>query len=138
MIRDEFIKQQNDKKISTKEMAKVRQMGERPFYTNEITKLTSLRKTINLSCIIVGILLAIVTVVMLVAIISTKTFVQSLIAPFIIVVAFWILILSWTFIFRPQLKKKVEKYNVELDRIREENLSKQRKIYENISKKGNL
>ncbi len=138
MIRDEFIKQQKDKKISTKEMAKIRRLGERPFYTNEIAKLTSLRKTINLSCIIVGILLVIVTAVMLIAIISTKTFVQSLIAPLIIVVAFWALILSWTFIIRPQVKKKVAKYNAELDRIREENLAKQRKIYENISKKGNL
>jgi hypothetical protein len=134
VIRDEFIKQQKDKKISTKEMAKVRQLGERSFYTNEITKLTNLRKTINLSSIIVGVLLSLVTGVMLFAIISTRTFVQSLIAPVVIVSIFWALILSWLFIIKPKIKKKVAKYNAELDRIREEGLAKQRKIYANMNK----
>lgn len=134
MIRDEFLKQRKDKNVSTKEMAKIRKMGERSFYTNEIAKLTNLRKTFNLSVCIVGVLLIIVTTIMLYAIIASRTFVQSLILPLSVVSAFWLLIISWLFIFKPQLKKKVAKYKVELDRIREESLQKQRKIYANMTK----
>ena len=134
MIRDEFLKQRKDKNVSTKEMAKIRKMGERSFYTNEIAKLTNLRKTFNLSVCIVGVLLIIVTTIMLYAIIASRTFVQSLILPLSVVSTFWLLIISWLFIFKPQLKKKVAKYKVELDRIREESLQKQRKIYANMTK----
>ncbi len=134
MIRDEFLKQKSEKKVSAKEMAKLRKMGERSFYTNEITKLTNIRKTVNLSVWIVGVLLVIITAIMLYAIIASRTFVQSLILPVVVVSAFWIMILSWLFIFKPQLKKKVAKYKVELDKIREESLQKQRKIYANMTK----
>lgn len=134
MIRDEFIKQRKERDFSTKEMAKVRKMGERSFYTNEIAKLTNLRKTFNLSSWIIGVLLVIITAVILYAIIASKSFVQSLVLPVIIVSIFWVLILSWVLILRPTMKKKTERYKLELDRIRQESLEKQRKIYANMNK----
>ena len=134
MIRDEFLKQQQEKNLSSKEMDRIRKMGERSFYTGEVNRLTNLKKTFNLSSIIVGVLLVLVTAVMLIAWIATGVFVKSFILPLAIVVAFWVLLLGWFIFFRPSVNKKIEKYKQALDQIRKESLDRQRKIYDNLKK----
>ncbi|MBQ3234836.1 MAG: hypothetical protein IJA97_01615 [Clostridia bacterium] len=134
MIRDEFLKQQKEKKLSAKELEKIRQMGERPFYTNQISRLSSLKKTVDLSTIIVGIFLAITTATIVAIIILAGEFLSSLIAPVAVISVFWLVILSWYLVIRPILKKKLAKYMVELDRVRKEDLEKQQKIYAKIKK----
>ena len=128
MIRDEFLKQQQEKNLSSKEMDRIRKMGERSFYTGEVNRLTNLKKTFNLSSIIVGVLLVLVTAVMLIAWIATGVFVKSFILPLAIVVGFWVLLLGWFIFFRPSVNKKIEKYKQALDQIRKESLDRQRKI----------
>lgn len=134
MIRDEFLKQQQEKNLSSKEMDRIRKMGERSFYTGEVNRLTNLKKTFNLSSIIVGVLLVLVTAVMLIAWIATGVFVKSFILPLAVVVAFWVLLLGWFIFFRPSVNKKIEKYKQALDQIRKESLDRQRKIYDNLKK----
>lgn len=134
MIRDEFLKQQKEKKLSAKELEKIRQMGERPFYTNQISRLSSLKKTVDLSTIIVGIFLAITTATIVAIIILAGKFLSSLIAPVAVISVFWLAILSWYLVIRPITKKKLAKYMVELDRVRKEDLEKQQKIYAKIKK----
>jgi fatty acid desaturase len=134
MIRDEFLKQQQEKNLSSKEMDRIRKMGERSFYTGEVNRLTNLKKTFNLSSIIVGVLLVLVTAVMLIAWIATGVFVKSFILPLAIVVGFWVLLLGWFIFFRPSVNKKIVKYKQILDNIRKESLDRQRKIYDNLKK----
>lgn len=134
MIRDEFLKQQQEKNLSSKEMDRIRKMGERSFYTGEVNRLTNLKKTFNLSSIIVGVLLVLVTAVMLIAWIATGVFVKSFILPLAVVVGFWVLLLGWFIFFRPSVNKKIEKYKQALDQIRKESLDRQRKIYDNLKK----
>ncbi|MBR3804435.1 MAG: hypothetical protein IKJ14_03750 [Clostridia bacterium] len=134
MIRDEFLKQQQEKNLSSKEMDRIRKMGDRSFYTGEVNRLTNLKKTFNLSSIIVGVLLVLVTAVMLIAWIATGVFVKSFILPLAVVVGFWVLLLGWFIFFRPSVNKKIEKYKQALDQIRKESLDRQRKIYDNSKK----
>jgi hypothetical protein len=134
MIRDEFLKQQQEKNLSSKEMDRIRKMGERSFYTGEVNRLTNLKKTFNLSSIIVGVLLVLVTAVMLIAWIATGVFVKSFILPLAVVVGFWVLLLGWFIFFRPSVNKKIVKYKQILDNIRKESLDRQRKIYDNLKK----
>lgn len=134
MIRDEFIKQQKDGKTSLKAMQKIRSMGERAYYVTEINKLTNLKKSFNFSAIILGVLLAIVTVTLIVAFITYKTFVSEVIVPIIILAAFWIIFLLWFAVFTPLINKKIKYFTVQYEKIKKNEVERQKIIYDKMNK----
>ena len=93
-----------------------------------------MKKSVDISTIIVGIFLLVVTVTVLVAIILAKSFSRDLIWPTIALGVFWLVILAWYLVIRPLLNKKLVKYSVELERVKKEDLEKQRKIYAKMNK----
>lgn len=134
MIRDEFLKQQKEKNLSAKEIDKIRRMGERAFYTNEVARLSNLKRSVNLSAGIIGAGVLIITAVIIALIIIAKTFVSGLVAPVIILGVFWLIILSWYLVFLPITKKKLSKCKRELERVRNEDLEKHKKMYASMNK----
>lgn len=133
MIRDEFIKQQKEKKLSNKELKAIREKGERVFYTTQITKLTEIRKVLNFSAFIVLAMLLAVTVLLVVGLLSGG-FSGSVLVPLIVTIAFYLAIILWFTVFLPSIKKKLKNYVLELEKIREKDVQKQRNIYKNYLK----
>ena len=133
MIRDEFIKQQNEANLSPKEMDKIRKVGERVFYTTEINKIINYSKVFNFSFIIVAVMVLIILVPIILAY-FVEGFSTNLLLYTLIVAFFLIIVLGWFLIFRPRGKKKIAKYKAELERLREIDLQKQRIIFKNYIK----
>ena len=133
MIRDEFIKKQNEANLSPKEMDKIRKVGERVFYTTEINKIINYTKVFNFSFIIVAVMVLIILVPIILAY-FVEGFSTNLLFYTLIVAFFLIIVLGWFLIFRPRGKKKIAKYKAELERLREIDLQKQRIIFKNYIK----
>ena len=133
MIRDEFIKKQKESNLSSREMDKIRKVGERVFYTTEINKITSYTKVFNFSFIIIAIMVVIIAIPIVLAY-FVDGFSLSLFLYTLIVVFFLIVVLGWFIIFLPRGKKKVVKYKAELERLRELDMQKQRIIFKNYIK----
>ena len=133
MIRDEFIKQQKEKKLSNKELKAIREKGERVFYTTQITKLTEIRKVLNFSAFILLAMLLAVTVLLVIGLLAGG-FSGSVLVPLIVTIAFYLAIILWFTVFLPSIKKKLKNYALELEKIREKDVQKQRNIYKNYLK----
>ncbi len=134
MIRDEFIKQQQEKKLSAKALEKIRAIGERAYYVTEINKLSKLKRTLKFSAIVMCVLSAIVTLVLLIPLIMYRKLVADMITPCIILGAFWIVIILWFSLFSPLITKKIRAYTIEYDRVKASELNKQKTIYEKMNK----
>ncbi len=134
MIRDEFIKQQKEKQLSTKEMQKIRAVGERVFYTTQVNNIITYSKVLNFSCIILAVMLVITATPLILGYIAEEGFSGSVLVPTIIVAIFSLLLLSWFFVIRPLWKKKLKKYQTALEVVREKEIQKQKAIFKNYVK----
>ena len=134
MIRDEFLKKQKETNLSAKELDKIRQFGERSYYTTRISKLSNTKKSLDFSAIMIGVFVLLITISMVVIVILAGGFLDSLVTISIVLGVFWLMELSWFVIFRPITSKKLKKYKAELERIRKEDVEKQKRIYAKINK----
>ena len=134
MIRDEFIKQQKEDSLSSKEIQKIRAMGERVFYTTQINKIISYTKVLNFSCIIVAIMVVLTSIPLILGYLANYAFSESVLVPTIIVVAFALAVLGWFFVIKPNWKKKLKKYQTALETLREQDIQKQKNIFKNYVK----
>ena len=134
MIRDEFIKQQKEDSLSSKEIQKIRAMGERVFYTTQINKIISYTKVLNFSCIIVAIMVVLTSIPLILGYLANYAFSESVLVPTIIVVAFALAVLGWFFVLKPVWKKKLKKYQTALEAVREKDIQKQKNIFKNYVK----
>ena len=134
MIRDEFIKQQKEESLSSKEIQKIRAMGERAFYTTQINKILNYTKVLNFSCIIVAIMVVLTSVPLILGYLANYAFSSSVLVPTIIVVAFALAVLGWFFVLKPSWKKKLKKYQTALEILREQDIQKQKNIFKNYIK----
>ena len=134
MIRDEFIKQQKEESLSSKEIQKIRAMGERAFYTMQINKILNYTKVLNFSCIIVAIMVVLTSIPLILGYLANYAFSSSVLVPTIIVVAFALAVLGWFFVHKPSWKKKLKKYQTALEIIREQDIQKQKNIFKNYIK----
>ncbi len=134
MIRDEFIKQQKEESLSSKEIQKIRAMGERAFYTTQINKILNYTKVLNFSCIIVAIMVVLTSVPLILGYLANYAFSSSVLVPTIIVVAFALAVLGWFFVIKPNWKKKLKKYQTALETLREQDIQKQKNIFKNYIK----
>ncbi len=134
MIRDEFIKQQNEKKLSTKEMQKIRQFGERSFYTKEINRITSYSKPLTFSFIILSVLLVIVAAPLVLILIGGGKLTSENLFPIISVVLMALMLIGWFCVFLPLGKKKVKRYKKALEELREKDGQRQKIIFKDYIK----
>lgn len=128
MIRDEFLKQQKEKKYSSKDMQALRSMGERAFFTTKLNKCEKLIKTLKTSAIFVLFILVVATVPIILAI-ATNTFSTSMIFPTVLAGLLYVFIAICFAVMIPNLKKKVKRFNQELQDLREKELQRQKTIY---------
>ena len=136
MIRDEFLKDKY-KKMSAKNMKKMRDMGERAFYSSEISLLRSTLKTFDVTFILIGLMTLVFTVLLVNILIVQKGFGEgvryvigaAIDAVLLIAIAIW-------FLFgRFKTKNKITKYQEELKKLNEKEMAKQQAIYNKMIKK---
>ena len=128
MIRDEFLKQQKEKKYSNKEMQEIRAMGERAFFTTKLNKYEKLIRTLKTSAVFVLFILVVATIPIILAI-ATKTYNTNMIFPTVLAGLLYAFIAICYGIMIPKMKKKVAIYNQELQNLREKELERQKTIY---------
>ncbi len=128
MIRDEFIKQQNEKKLSNKEMQAIRSKGERVYYTTQITKLSDAKKTMNFSCAIILVMVVLVSIPLIIGYIADG-FSESVLWQTIVIALFYLAIILWFTVFLPSINKKINRYVSELEALRQRDMQKQKTIY---------
>ncbi len=134
MIRDEFIKQKKEKKLSAKAMEKIRAVGERAYYVTEINRLLELKRFFKFCVITIGILLVIVSLFLLIPLIQYKKFVSDMIVSTVILGVFWLVIILWFALFSPIITNKITRYTKEYDKIKQNDIIKQKNIYDKINK----
>ena len=134
MIRAEFIKQQNEKKLSTKEMQQIRHFGERSFYTKEINRITGYSKPLTFSFIILSVLLVIVAAPLVLILIGGGKLTSENLFPIISVVLMALMLISWFCVFLPLGKKKVKRYKKALEELREKDGQRQKIIFKDYIK----
>lgn len=138
MIRDEF-KEQQEKKITSKEMKKIREMGDRAFYTSKISKLTDLSKAMKFSAwfsLIVSLFIIAFAAIVFWAettsddmTLSYRGFLYGGLGLLIFLFGF-----LWLVLFSHLNKKKIERYRIQLKEISERDLEKKRLAYESLLK----
>ncbi len=134
MIRDEFIKQQKEESLSSKEIQKIRAMGERAFYTTQINNIMTISRVLNFSCVVLAVMLVMTATPLVLGYIAEDGFSGSVLVPTIIVCVLSLLVLGWFFVLRPLWKKKLKKYQTALESVREKQLQKQKTIFKNYVK----
>ena len=134
MIRDEFLKQQKDKSLSTKDMAKIRQVGERAFYSNQIRDIELKLTAFKFSLVVIGIFILLGIGGIILILLEDKTFTNELIIP-IVVTALFVLAEIIVLVFSiPKLKRKMQRAKQKVEELRQEQIKKQQAIYKSINK----
>lgn len=134
MIRDEFLKQQKDKNLSTKDMEKIRKIGERAFYSNQIRDLELKVTAFKFSLIVIGIFILIGIGGILLVMLEDKGFTKELILPIVVTAVFILAEIIVLLFFLPRIKKKIKNAKQKIEILREEQIKKQQAIYKSINK----
>ena len=128
MIRDEFNKQ-SEKKVTVREMEKIRELGERGFYSSRVTKLMNIVRAADFSswfALIAGVIAAVLLVFNYVLdAISLKYFIISI--SIISVLFVWDGV--WFIFIRRSLKKKTARYKKIIEDLNEAVAKKQAAAY---------
>ena len=136
MIRDEFKKIQKEEKLSSKEIAGIRELGERAFYTSKLPKIISTIKGLNAFAITCLILSAFMIFMFILYYISLKKIGGSVgawisfISP-IIMLSYSFL---WFLVFKKILIKKRERYRKRIAELTRREIQKQQAIYNKLHK----
>jgi ABC-type siderophore export system fused ATPase/permease subunit len=134
MIRDEFLKQQKDKSLSTKDIAKIRKIGERAFYSNQIRDIELKLTAFKFSLVVIGIFILLGIGGIILILLEDKTFTNELIIP-IVVTALFVLAEIIVLVFSiPKLKRKMQRAKQKVEELRQEQIKKQQAIYKSINK----
>ena len=107
MIRDEFLKQQKDKNLSAKDIEKIRKIGERAFYSNQIRDLELKVTAFKFSLIVIGIFILIGIGGILLVMLEDKGFTNELILPIVVTALFILAEIIVLLFFLPRIKKKI-------------------------------
>lgn len=136
MIRDEFIKKQNEEKLTPKEIAGIRQMGERAYYTSSLPRITALLKSFNLLALILLIMAVALIAVDVYTIIVTHKIGGGFGEWFSIILPFILLLVAsvWYFIVRKSYLNRFKRYQQKIKSISRNEMLKQQKIYDKINK----
>ena len=133
MIRDEFVKQKNKDKLSPKQMADLRKLGERGFYMKTLNTFIEFDKMMNFTSLFVGVLLVLILIPMIIGIIA-EGLTGKVLWLFLVFILFVIAMILWFTVFRPLNKKRIKKYADLLEGLRQKEIEKQNAIYKMINK----
>ncbi len=138
MIRDEFKKIQKEEKLTAKEIAGIRELGERAFYSSNLPKIISSitgLNTLAITCLIMG---SIMTLIFVLYVVSTGKIGGSVGAwvSFISTIVTLSYALLWFFVFKKILVKKYEKYRLKIAELTKREMQKQQAIYTKLHKAG--
>ena len=133
MIRDEFVKQKNKDKLSPKQMADLRKLGERGFYMKTLNTFIEFDKMMNFTSLFVGVLLVLILIPMIIGIIA-EGLTGKVLWLFLVFMLFVIAMILWFTVFRPLNKKRIKKYADLLEGLRQKEIEKQNAIYKMINK----
>ena len=128
MIRDEFKKQSAK---SMKEIAEIRKIGERQFYTKNVLKIKETLKTygfVSVFSLLLGIVPLIQFVLIIINDVSEMSFGGWLGFVVSVIGVAWGTV--WFAIIRPILKRKYNKYQNSLQEVIDKELKRQKAVYE--------
>ncbi len=135
MIRDEFKKQQKSN-VSSKEMEKIRKMGERQFYSSSLVKLKDLVKAFNFTNTLTLILCSLPLILLVACIIIDASSLGALEwVCFGLLTAIMLWVLIWFLFIKGSVLKKIERYQQKLKEINEKEMLKQKAIREFYNQK---
>ena len=136
MIRDEFKKIQKEEKLTAKEIAGIRELGERAYYSVNLPKIISSIKGLNTFAITCLILSAVMLSFLILYIASTGKIGGSVggwitfIAPIVMV----LYAIIWFLFIKRRLINKCEKYRLKIAEITKREMQKQQAIYNKLHK----
>ncbi len=138
MIRDEFKNQRQKKKLTEKDMSKIREMGERAYYTSSIAKMKNSLKSMRFLLVFALIFAIIITITMVVILSYYKGFNgnNASIISFVVGVFLWLFILGWLFIFKPYYQKRIELFSNYVQELTDKEMAKQQAIYNKFKKQN--
>ena len=146
MIREEFKKQQQKKNLTEKDLMKIREMGERAYYTSSINKMRNTISGMKFLMVFALIFAIIITVTMAIILIYFKGFNGHAynVVAFVFGIVLWGIIALWQFVIKPHYKKRIELFSQYVKEISDKEMAKQQAIYnkfikektENKSEKG--
>ncbi len=116
MIRDEFNKKKEEN-LSSKEVKKIRQLGERAYYVSSVNKIKQSIKLINFSAIL-GVVCCMYPLIQLldIVIFVPQENAKALIS-FIVVSLVYVMALVWFIFINPYLKRKLKNYQDKLKEL---------------------
>ncbi len=126
MIRDEF-KQKQKQDFSSREIKKIRKLGERAFYVSSINKIKQSIKIVNFSTVLIAISCILPFVLLLDAILFSVQEIGVYVTFFIICLVY-ILSILWFIVTLPSLKKKANKYQEKLKKLSFKEVNKYKSI----------
>ena len=134
MIRDEFNKQ-TEKKVTAREMEKIRDLGERGYYSSRVMKLTNVVKAANFSswfALIAGVVAAVFMILnYALGAITLKNFIVTM--SIIGVLFAWGLV--WFLIVRRNINKKIARYKGIIIELNEAVAKKNAAVYNKMKNK---
>ena len=136
MIRDEFKKIQKEEKLSAKEIAGIRELGERAFYSCNLPKIISTIKGLNTFAITSIILSAFMLLIFSIYLVANGKIGGSFGAwvSFISPIILLTYALLWFLVFKGLLIKKYERYRLKIAEITKREMQKQQAIYNKLHK----
>ncbi len=123
MIRDEFNKKKQEK-LSSREIKKIRKLGERAYYVSSVNKLKDNIRLLNFSAIIGIIFCALPILYLADAAFFVKQETINALVGFIAVSLVYVWALVWFLIMKPLMKKKLKKYQNKLQEISQKEVGK--------------
>ena len=138
MIRDEFKSQQQKKKLTEKDLSKIRKMGERAYYTSSISKMKDTIKSMKFLLIFAIVFAVILTISMVIILSYYKGFNgnNASIISFIIGIVLWVFILVWLLIVKPYYNKRIALFTLYVKEITDREMAKQQAIYNKFIKQN--
>lgn len=136
MIRDEFKNQQKKKKLTEKDIIKIREMGERAYYTSSISKMKNNVNGMKFLLIFALVFAIVLSVMMAIILIYFKGFNGHAynVVAFIIAIVLWVFILGWQFILKPYYLKRIATFSEYVKEITDKEMAKQQAIYNKFIK----
>ena len=136
MIRDEFKNQQQKKKLSEKDLMKIRSMGERAYYTSSIVKMKNTLNNMKFLIIFAWGFAVILTATMAVILTFYKGFNGNIsnILSFVICLVLWAIIIVWYFVLKPYYKKRIVLFGEYVKDLTDKEMAKQQAIYNKFIK----
>ena len=134
MIRDEFKKQQQKKKLTDKDLNGIRTIGERAYFTSSINKMKNTIKGMNFIMVFSMIFAIVLTLMMAIILTYFKGFNGHTynIVAFIFTIILWAFTAICQFWLKPYYKNRIEMFKGYVKELNDKEMAKQQAIYNKL------